>query len=77
MIGREVTATIDDLDIYRAAKLLIDQHGEDASLYAAARAAVLTGEGDGGLLFGGRSWRRSRSYSGRDEPTRQSTSRRP
>ena len=34
------------LNIYRAAKLVIDRHGEDASLYAAARTAVFAGEGD-------------------------------
>ena len=37
---------IPDLDIYRAAKLLTDQHGEDASLRAAERADVLLKEGD-------------------------------
>jgi hypothetical protein len=36
----------DIIDIYRAAKLVIDRHGEDAPLYAAARTAVLGGEGD-------------------------------
>ena len=36
----------DALDIFRAAKLVIDNHGEDASLYAAARTAVLAGKGD-------------------------------
>ena len=35
-----------NIDIYRAAKLVIDRHGEEASLYAAARTAVLAGEGD-------------------------------
>ena len=35
----------DTVDIYRAAKLVIDRHGEEASLYAAARTAVLAGEG--------------------------------
>ena len=34
------------IDICRAAKLVIDRHGEEASLYAAARTAVLAGEGD-------------------------------
>jgi len=34
------------VDIYRAAKLVIDRHGDEASLYAAARTAVLAGEGD-------------------------------
>jgi hypothetical protein len=45
---------IGDLDIFRAAKLVIDNHGEDASLYAAARTAVLAGEGD---LDGAAIWR--------------------
>jgi hypothetical protein len=36
----------DTIDIYHAAKLVIDRHGEDAALYAAARTAVLVGEGD-------------------------------
>ena len=37
---------IPELDIYRAAKLVIDRDGEDAQLYAAARMVVLAGEGD-------------------------------
>jgi hypothetical protein len=45
----------DALDIFRAAKLVIDNHGEDASLYAAARTAVLAGEGD---AEGAAIWRR-------------------
>ena len=36
----------DAIDIYRAAKLVIDRHGEDAALYATARTAILAGEGD-------------------------------
>ena len=36
----------DLIDIYRAAKLVIDRDGEDAQLYAAARTVVLAGEGD-------------------------------
>jgi hypothetical protein len=36
----------DAIDIYRAAKLVIDRHGDDAALYAAARTAVLSGAGD-------------------------------
>jgi hypothetical protein len=36
----------DASDIYRTTKLVIDRHGEDASLYAAARTAVLAGAGD-------------------------------
>jgi hypothetical protein len=37
---------IPDLDIYRAAKLLVDQHGEDAPLRAAERADELLETGD-------------------------------
>jgi hypothetical protein len=36
----------DLIDIYRAAKVVIDRDGEDAQLYAAARTVVLAGEGD-------------------------------
>ena len=36
----------DLIDIYRAAKLVIDRDGEDAQLYAAARTVVHAGEGD-------------------------------
>ncbi len=35
-----------DLDIYRSAKLLIDQHGQDAILEAAIRADELLDAGD-------------------------------
>ena len=34
------------IDIFRAAKLVIERHGEEAALYAAARTAVLACEGD-------------------------------
>ena len=37
---------IPDLDIYRAAKLLIDQRGDGAALNAAGRADLLLDEGD-------------------------------
>jgi hypothetical protein len=37
---------IPDLDIYRAAKLLIDQHGEEATIRAAERADELLETGD-------------------------------
>jgi hypothetical protein len=37
---------IDDPDIFRAARLLIDQHGEDAGFRAAHRADELLKEGD-------------------------------
>ena len=35
-----------DLDIYRSAKLLIDQHGEDAPIFAAQQADVCLEAGD-------------------------------
>ena len=35
-----------DLDVYRSAKLLIDQHGQDAKLEAARRADALRDMGD-------------------------------
>ena len=35
-----------NLDIYRCAKLLIDQHGEDAARHAAMRADALLEAGD-------------------------------
>ncbi len=35
-----------DLDIYRSAKLLIDQHGEDAPTFAAMQADKRAGAGD-------------------------------
>ncbi len=37
---------VSDLDIYRSAKLLVDQHGEDAGLEAAMRADKLLAAGD-------------------------------
>jgi hypothetical protein len=37
---------ISDPDIYRAAKLVIDQHGEEATTFAASRADLLLEEGD-------------------------------
>ena len=36
----------DDLDIYRSAKLLVDQHGEDAPIFAARQADVCLEAGD-------------------------------
>ncbi len=44
-----------DPDIYRAAKLLIDQHGADAGLRAAERADEMLERGD---LEGAAVWRR-------------------
>jgi hypothetical protein len=46
---------IDDPDILRAAKLLIDQHGDDAAIRAAQRADELADEGD---MDGAAVWRR-------------------
>ena len=37
---------IPDLDIYRAAELFVDQHGEDAGTRAAQRADELLQDGD-------------------------------
>ena len=36
---------VSDLDIYRSAQLMIDQHGEDASVHAAMRADELLDQG--------------------------------
>jgi hypothetical protein len=44
-----------DPDIFRAAKLLIDQHGENAPLRAAERADQLLDAGD---MIGAATWRR-------------------
>jgi len=44
-----------DPDIYRAAKLLIDQHGADAGQRAAERADQLLEAGD---MIGATTWRR-------------------
>ena len=37
---------LDDLDIYRAAKLVMDKHGQDAAFHAAQRADALLDAGD-------------------------------
>ncbi len=39
-------AMTSDLDIYRSAKLLIDQHGEDAAIHAAMQADKRAEAGD-------------------------------
>lgn len=44
-----------EIDIYRSAKLLIDQHGEDAPIFAAMRVDGLAAAGD---LEGSGVWRR-------------------
>ena len=46
---------IPDLDIYRSAKTLIDQHGEDAPIHAAMRADAMLESGD---LDGVSVWKR-------------------
>lgn len=50
--GRIVT---DDIDIWRAAKLLVDRHGTEAAIHAAMRADTLLDEGD---VEGQRIWLR-------------------
>ena len=47
----------DDLDIFRSARLLIEEHGEHARIEAAMRADELLGQGD---LEGQRVWMRIR-----------------
>ena len=44
--GQAALTMPDDLDIYRSAKLLIDQHGEDAPIFAAMQADKRMGAGD-------------------------------
>ena len=46
---------IDDPDIYHAAKLLIDRHGDGAAVRAAQRAEELL---EGGDMYGSTTWRR-------------------
>ncbi len=63
-----------DLDIYRSAKLLIDQHGEDAPIFAAMQADKRAEAGD---REGRRVWLKvikaveelQRTRPRRDEPT--------
>ena len=42
----ETVAVVADLDIWRTAKLLVDQHGQGAPLHAARRADALLAAGD-------------------------------
>ncbi len=37
---------ISDLDIYRSAKLLVEQHGDEATIHAAMRADARLDQGD-------------------------------
>ena len=46
---------VDDIDIHRSALLLIDQHGDKASIHAAMKADELSEKGD---LDGAAAWRR-------------------
>ena len=46
---------ITDLDIYRSARVLIDQHGEDAPIWAAQKADAML---ESGNLDGKRLWLR-------------------
>ena len=52
-LGLEYLAMTSDLDLYRSAKLLIDQHGQNATLEAAMRADKLLAAGD---MDGKRAW---------------------
>ena len=44
-----------DLDIYRSAKLLLDEHGDEAPIHAAMRADAMLDKGE---LDGAAVWRR-------------------
>ena len=46
--------TASDLDIYRSAKLLVKQHGDEAPIHAAMHADAMLDKGD---LDGQRVWR--------------------
>ncbi len=48
-------AVTDEIDIYRAAKLYIDQHGDQAALQAAIRADAQLAAGD---MDGAATWRK-------------------
>ena len=72
-LASDATLT-NDLDIYRSAKLLIDQHGEDATIHAAMQADACSEKGD---LEGKAVWLRvikavkemRRTWPRGDEPT--------
>jgi len=53
--GNTVAPMIDDLDIFRAANILVKRHGAGATLVAARRAEELLAEGD---LDGHAIWKR-------------------
>ena len=46
---------VDEIDIWRCAKLLVDEHGDTAAIHAAMRADALLDAGD---LDGAAVWRR-------------------
>ena len=50
-----VAVMVSDFDIYRSAKLLVDQHGEDAATHAAMEADKLMAKGD---MEGAATWKR-------------------
>ena len=54
-MGAPRTTIVSDLDIYRAAKLLVDQHGAEAPIHAAMKADAMLEKGD---LDGQRVWLR-------------------
>jgi hypothetical protein len=53
MVLRSGVAMVSDLDIWRAANLLVQRHGADAELEAAKRADLMLdrGDDDGRLLW--------------------------
>ena len=52
---KENKALTSDLDVYRSAKLFIDQHGDEAAIQAAYHADAMLDKGD---LDGAAVWRR-------------------
>jgi len=48
-----LSAMTSDIDIYRPAKFLIDQHGDNAAIQAAQRADEMLGTGDFQHIFMG------------------------
>lgn len=50
-----VQAVTEDIDVWRAANLLVDRHGEEAPVHAAMRADELLTQGD---VDGQRIWKR-------------------
>ena len=45
-MGEGEAVTVSDLDVYRSAKLRIDQHGDEAPIQAAMRADQMLERGD-------------------------------